>query len=86
MKLKIYIFQLEFFCLFQLLLLVLPLLPGRSRVLGVKSNLLVDFHPSLQTKAFSSIMRMELYLSLGWPEHGIVVAEPPIWHIGVVTV
>ena len=30
-------------------------------------------------------MHLDLYLSLGWPEEGLVVVEPPIWYVGVVT-
>merc|ERR1719422_1754269 len=55
----------------QLFLLVFPFLPGRSRVLWVESKVLVDLHSSL---------------SLGGPEHGVVVGESPARHVGVVIV
>ena len=36
---------------FQSLLLVLPLLPGRSGVFGVESDLLMDFHSMLEANS-----------------------------------
>ena len=83
----IYIFRLGFLCLFELLRLVLPLLPGRSRVLGVESHVLMDFHSVLETKiGILKCVKSLIYLCLGWPEHGSIVVEPPSWHVGVVTV